>query len=255
MYSFLLVLSRLTLLQISFYIGIYDEVVYGKCRKILSYKEEMMNIYQLPLGPLQTNAYLLHDEQTNELLIIDPGSDGEQVIEKIRTLNASPLAILLTHAHFDHIGAVDKLREHYQIPVYLHKNEEDWLQDSSLNGSNRFGMPEVIVKPADVIIESEQKKTIGSFSFEILETPGHSPGSLSYLFKDEGFVASGDALFYQSIGRTDLPFGDHETLLQSIQQKLLRLPKDTIVAPGHGPKTTIGFEGDNNPFLTDLNGQ
>lgn len=208
-----------------------------------------MNIYQLPLGLLQTNAYLLHDEQTNELLIIDPGSDGAQVIKKIKDLNASPLAILLTHAHFDHIGAVDELRDYYQIPVYLHKNEENWLQDSSLNGSKRFTMKEVSIKPADVIIESEQKKTIGFFSFEILETPGHSPGSVSYLFKDEGFVASGDALFYQSIGRTDLPFGDYETLLQSIQEKLLQLPEDTIVAPGHGPKTTIGFEKNNNPFL------
>ncbi|MCL7749859.1 MBL fold metallo-hydrolase [Halalkalibacter alkaliphilus] len=205
---------------------------------------------QLPLGPLQTNAYVLQND-ANEAVIIDPGGDGQAFIQWLTSQNLKPIAILLTHAHFDHIGAVDDVRNEFNCPVYLHKNEQDWLADPNKNGSSRFmGNHAITVKPADCIIEKEDTITIGSFSFSVYETPGHSPGSVSFYLKDEAVVFSGDALFAQSIGRTDLPGGDHQLLLTSIHKKLLELPEETIVACGHGPTTTIGNEMDGNPFLS-----
>ncbi|KHF38077.1 MBL fold metallo-hydrolase [Halalkalibacter okhensis] len=205
---------------------------------------------QLPLGPLQTNAYVLQND-ANEAIVIDPGGDGQAFIQWLTSQQLKPLAVLLTHAHFDHIGAVDDVRNEFNCPVYLHKNELDWLADPNKNGSSRFmGNHAITVKPADNIIEKEDTITIGSFSFKVYETPGHSPGSVSFYLKEEAVVFSGDALFAQSIGRTDLPGGDHQLLLTSIHKKLLELPEETVVACGHGPTTTIGNEMDGNPFLS-----
>ncbi|WP_017726970.1 MBL fold metallo-hydrolase [Halalkalibacterium ligniniphilum] len=205
---------------------------------------------QIPLGPLQTNAYVLMNEQ-KEAVIFDPGGNGTEFIEWLKSQSITPLAILLTHAHFDHIGAVDDVRHEFNIPVYLHKEEADWLTDGSKNRSAFFlSDGEIVVKPADHIITEEDSLQIGSFTFSVLETPGHSPGSVSFYYEKEGIVFSGDALFASSIGRTDLPGGDHQQLLQSIHDKLLELPEETIVACGHGPTTTIGQEMDSNPFLS-----
>jgi glyoxylase-like metal-dependent hydrolase (beta-lactamase superfamily II) len=157
---------------------------------------------------------------------------------------------LLTHAHLDHIGAVDDLRHHWHIPVYLHKEEEDWLMDPDKNGSSRFPAAENIsLEPADVLLEGEKTLEIGAFTFDSLETPGHSPGSLSYYFKETGVIFSGDTLFNGGIGRTDLYRGDADVLMESIESKLLVLPDETVVAPGHGFETTIGQEKETNPFL------
>lgn len=204
---------------------------------------------QIPLGPLQTNCYILSKEN-NTCLIFDPGEESEKLSGFIRDNNLKPLAIILTHAHFDHIGAVDGIRDEFNIPVYIHEKESDWLIDPDLNGSAKYEMIKNISgKPADITIREEQTITIGEFVLEIYETPGHSPGSISIYFKDAGVVVAGDALFYGSIGRTDLPGGNHNELLESIHQKLLVLPEETIVLSGHGPATTIGQEMDTNPFL------
>lgn len=204
---------------------------------------------QLPLGPLQTNAYIIEDEN-KECVIIDPGSEGKRLVKNLEKKELRPIAILLTHAHFDHIGAVDDVREKWDCPVYIHINEQDWLMNSALNGSKYFGLEEeIVVKEADHLLNEEGKLTIGSFSFEVYETPGHSPGSVSYYLKEQSIVFSGDALFARSIGRTDLPGGSHKQLIQSIHEKLLVLPENTIVAPGHGPLTTIMNEMNENPFL------
>lgn len=204
---------------------------------------------QLPLGPLQTNCYILSKEN-NTCLIFDPGEESDKLSSYIQKANLKPLAIILTHAHFDHIGAVDDIREEYNIPVYIHEKEADWLLDPALNGSSRYEMiPDISGKPADVIIKNEQEITMGDFTLQIYETPGHSPGSISIYVKDSGLVVAGDALFNGSIGRTDLPGGNHQQLLNSIHNKLLVLPEETIVLPGHGPATTIGQEMDTNPFL------
>ena len=168
----------------------------------------------MPLGALQTNCYVLyHDEQA---LVIDPGDEGNKLINWLEKNTLQPVAILLTHTHFDHIGAVDELREKYKIPLYVHKEEQDWLQNPVLNGSGLFFPDKPLrVKEPDCIIEEEGELTIGPFRLIILETPGHSPGSISFYEKERGVIFAGDTLFFGSIGRTDLPGGDHEQWLQS----------------------------------------
>ncbi|GAF63779.1 metallo beta-lactamase [Bacillus sp. TS-2] len=208
-----------------------------------------MPYLQLPLGPLQTNAYVLSNEKS-EAIIFDPGSESDKLIRRLKEENLKPIAILLTHAHFDHIGAVDDIRKEYSIPVYVSKHEEDWLAKPSKNGSGRFLGDPVVIDAADHVITEEGSFKVGSFAFHIFHTPGHSPGSLSYYYKKENVLFSGDVLFSQSIGRTDLPGGNHELLLKSIHTKLLDLPEQTYVACGHGQMTTIGMEMDSNPFLS-----
>ncbi|MDW0117344.1 MBL fold metallo-hydrolase [Sporosarcina thermotolerans] len=208
----------------------------------------MLKIRTYPLGPIQTNCYIVKDSE-GQCLVVDPGEEGSRIIQKIENMNGKPLAILLTHAHFDHIGAVDEVRDHFSIPVYIHREEQYWLMNPDLNGSSRYpGLPLVSNKAADHFLQ-EGQITIGPFQFEIRHTPGHSPGSVSFIFKDAQFAIVGDTLFKQSIGRTDLPNGDTNMLLNSIQGKLLSLPDDCKVYPGHGPSTTPGAEKVSNPFL------
>ena len=190
---------------------------------------------QVPLGTMQTNCYVLKKEDLS-CLIIDPGSEGEKLIQYLKQEDLNPVAVVLTHAHYDHIGAIDTIREEYHIPVYLHENEKDWLSSPALNLGN------VTVKEADELITGEQELTIGSFTFQIYETPGHSPGSISLYFKDDNIVCSGDVLFKGSIGRSDLPNCNPEQLMKSIHDKLLPLPENTTVLCGHGSVTTIGNE-------------
>lgn len=209
----------------------------------------MLNIRTFPLGPLQTNCYVISNKE-KQCLIIDPGEQGETLLKEIRRLQLKPLAILLTHAHFDHIGAVDVVREFFKIPVYIHQAEKSWLADSTKNGSARFReLPLVECKPADVLIEGEGQLEIGPFSCYMFYTPGHSPGSITYWFEEDGFAIVGDTLFQGSIGRTDLPHGNDKELIQSIHNKLLTLPENTICYPGHGNPTTPQEEMNQNPFL------
>jgi glyoxylase-like metal-dependent hydrolase (beta-lactamase superfamily II) len=197
---------------------------------------------------MQTNCYIFENPE-GTCLIFDPGSEGKKLISWLNENKLKPIAILLTHAHFDHIGAVDEVREFFNIPVYLHKNEKNWLADPMLNGSYHFTKGHTHVKPADYLLTGEEKMKLEPFEFTIYETPGHSPGSVSYYFENEGVVVAGDALFKGSIGRTDLVEGNHSQLLKSIHDKLLTLPEETIVMPGHGPTTTIEEEMESNPFL------
>ena len=209
----------------------------------------MLNIRTYPLGPLQTNCYIVSNKN-KDCLIFDPGEEGIKLIKEIKKFQLKPIAIILTHAHFDHIGAVDMVRDEFSIPVYIHRAEKDWLTNPLKNGSSRFNeLPNIAGRPADVLIEEEDKLEIGPFTFQVIHTPGHSPGSLTFWFDQDSFAIVGDTLFQGSIGRTDLPNGNEKELMESIHQKLLTLPEHTICYPGHGYSTTPEEEMNHNPFL------
>ncbi|MFD1038480.1 MBL fold metallo-hydrolase [Virgibacillus byunsanensis] len=208
-----------------------------------------MNIEQMALGPLGTNCYIVYKD--NEALVIDPGGEGHKVVTFLNSKGVTPIAILLTHAHFDHIGGVETLRSRFNIDVYIHEKEADWLEDPTLNGSSLFIQQEISTKRAEAFFELGRMK-LGSFVFDVVNTPGHSPGSVSFIFQEESFVISGDALFHRGIGRTDLPGGDFSQLEHSIKNELYCLNDLFVVYPGHGPKTIIGEEKLHNPFVSEI---
>lgn len=207
-----------------------------------------MKIDILPLGMVQANCYILQDNK-KRCIIVDPGGQGEMLIDFIKEKNVTPIAILLTHAHFDHIGAVDEVLSVWDVPVHMHKKEFNWLKDPKLNGSNHFGLPDVTVNKIPVKLKMGEKLIIEDFQFDVFHTPGHSPGSVSFYMKDEGIVISGDALFQGSVGRTDLVEGNFDILKKSIEEKLFTLPDETVVYSGHGMSTTIGYEKLHNSYL------
>lgn len=211
----------------------------------------MLNIRTYSLGPIQTNCYIVSNKK-KECLIFDPGEEGTRLVKEIRSQGLKPLAIFLTHAHFDHIGAVDMIRETFNVPLYIHAKEVAWLSDPLKNGSGKyFELPNYVVREPleENVISQEQTITVGEFTLKAVFTPGHSPGSISYIFEQDGFAIVGDTLFERSIGRTDLIGGNMQELLQSIHNKLLVLPEDTIIYPGHGSYTTPAAEMEHNPFL------
>lgn len=208
----------------------------------------MLTIKQIPTGAIQENCYLIYNDVS--LLIVDPGDEAEKIKSEISKVSAKPVAIIITHAHYDHIGAVDIIRDYYDIPVYISPIEQSWLQDPELNlsGLSRHDdMDDIIIRPAEFEFKNYDTYTIGDMTFKVVPTPGHSPGSVSFIFDD--FVVCGDALFKGSVGRTDLPFGDSNTLLSGIKKELFTLPDELEAYPGHGPVTTIGREKRENPFF------
>lgn len=180
-------------------------------------------------------------------MIIDPGAETARIKKFLTDNDLTPIAILLTHAHFDHIGAVDDIREHYRIPVYIHPTEKEWLMNPKLNGSSYFPLGEVKMKPADYLFELGHM-SLGAFQFEVIHTPGHSPGGVTFIFEEQATIISGDCLFKEGMGRTDLVGGDQSTLFNSIRE-LYKLPKHFKVLPGHGPDTRIDYEKEHNPFI------
>lgn len=211
----------------------------------------LLNIRGYNLGPIQTNCYIVSNKN-KECLIFDPGEEGARLVKELRAKGLKPQAILLTHTHFDHIGAVDAIREVFDVPLYVHEQEVKWLADPMKNGSGKYAeLPNYIVAPPaeEHILRAEGPLVIGDFTFDVVHTPGHSPGSVSFLFKEDGFAIVGDTLFEGSIGRTDLIGGSMKVLVKAIHDKLLTLPIDTIIYPGHGDYTTPEREMATNPFL------
>src|SRR5690554_3111095 len=206
-----------------------------------------IDIETLPVGPLQANCYILTNPRTGSAIVVDPGAEPRRILS---ALGGRPVdRILLTHAHFDHIGALSPVREATQAPVYIHPAEAPWLEEPFLNGSAgpwAMGAP-VRCAPPDGHLHHGDAIPFGDIQLAVAHTPGHSPGGLSFI--GPGFALTGDALFRGSIGRTDLPGGDFGLLLQSIREHLLTLPDGTVLLPGHGPATTVADERETNPFL------
>ncbi|GIQ71024.1 MBL fold metallo-hydrolase [Xylanibacillus composti] len=206
----------------------------------------MLSIETFTLGPLATNAYLLTNEEGRGI-IIDPGVEPAALLKRIEKVDIE--AIVLTHAHFDHIGGVEAVRKQKQCPVYVHAAEADWLTDPKRNGSllwPEIGGP-IQCAPAEFELHHGQQLNLLGTSFAVYHTPGHSPGSVSLLHEDKLF--SGDVLFMMSVGRTDLPGGSTKELYSSIHDILFKLDEKTEVFPGHGPATTIGYEREHNPYV------
>lgn len=210
-----------------------------------------MNIKTFTVNGFAVNSFLLFDE-THEGVIIDPGFNDDIEFERfyrfIDDNEIKPVRVLNTHCHVDHILGNKAICEHFNIPLSIHR-EDQFLLDRASDMGKVFGF-NVKASPAiDSYLNDGDMIVFGRAEIQILHTPGHSPGSVSFYSKREGFVISGDLLFAGSIGRTDLPGGDYEAIISSIVNKLMSMPRETVVFPGHGPSTTIGHEHDTNPFL------
>lgn len=206
---------------------------------------------RLIVGQLQVNCYILADEETKEAIVIDPGDDADDILSIIRDKGLTVKYIINTHAHFDHVGANAQLKKATGAEILLHEADAALLSSSS-GEAGMFGMKAAPSPPADRYIRDGDIITAGEVSLTVLHTPGHSSGGISLI--EDGMVFTGDALFAGSIGRTDRPGGDLMTLITSIKTKLLDMPDDTRVFPGHGPDSTIGEEKRENPFLNQDSG-
>ncbi len=211
----------------------------------------MLNVKVFTFNPIQENTYLLFNENNNAI-IIDPGCYGsaEQEILKqfIQSNNLLVKQLINTHCHLDHVFGNKFVSNQYKVELHIHPLEQLVLQYAPISGE-KWGLPFENYEGQIQFLNTGSTVKLDTDILQVLHTPGHSPGSISLYCKEQGFVISGDVLFYQSIGRTDLPGGNHETLIQSIKEQLLILPNETVVHSGHGRSTTIGFERNNNPYF------
>jgi glyoxylase-like metal-dependent hydrolase (beta-lactamase superfamily II) len=205
-----------------------------------------MLLMRLVVGPLQVNCFIVADERTKEAIVIDPGDDAQDILRLVGDKGLKVKYIVNTHAHFDHVSANKALKEATGAELLVHEGDAPFLAAVSQN-AKLFGMTAPSSPPADRYVKHGDSITAGDITLKVLHTPGHSPGGISLL--GDGFVFTGDALFENSIGRTDLPGGDLMTLINAIREHLMTLPDETKVFCGHGPATTIGAERQENPFL------
>lgn len=205
-----------------------------------------MIVEVFPVGSLQVNCVVLGCEVSRKAVVIDPGADLEVIEGVLRKHGLSVALILNTHGHFDHIGANAALKESTGAPLLIHQADVKLLQMASTQAAV-YGLKAENSPSPDTELRGGETLQFGEQSLEVLHTPGHSPGCVC--FYTEGLLVAGDTLFAGSVGRTDLPGGDHQQLLSSIQQKLVGLPAETKVLPGHGPLTTIGHELKHNPYM------
>jgi glyoxylase-like metal-dependent hydrolase (beta-lactamase superfamily II) len=207
-----------------------------------------MILEMLTVGPFQENCYVVGDQESGVGAIIDPGDEAARIAMAVEKTGLDIGSIIVTHAHIDHVGAVATLTDEYSCPVLMHAEAEPMLEGlptQAMMMGVRFGkLPTV-----DRYVGDDDVLEVGDLRLRSLYTPGHAPGHLAFYLQGEGLVLSGDALFAGSVGRVDLPGGSMEVLMQSIEERLLTLPDETVVYPGHGPRTTIGNERTSNPFL------
>jgi len=206
-----------------------------------------MKYKEVVVGALDTNCYLVYCEETLQCAVVDPGAEPERIFLEIAEAELKPVVIINTHGHVDHIGANRDMKDHFGVPLYIHAADSPMLGKSQqLELSLFLGAKDS--PPADHLMSDGEEIKIGKSILRVLHTPGHSPGSVSLL--GDGFLLSGDTLFLEGVGRTDLPGGSQKQLEQSLREKVMTLPDETVVLPGHGPLTSVGQERVNNPFLT-----
>lgn len=212
-----------------------------------------MKINHYVVGQVQTNCYVVINEENKECFLIDPGASAKALAERIRKDELKPVAVLLTHGHFDHAGAAEELAKEFDIKVYAHEAEKDTLSNPQKNVSWMVGASESY--HADVYLKDEEVITLAGYEIKVLHTPGHTEGGCCYYIATEDVVFTGDTLFAQSVGRTDFPGGSMSQIVRSINEKLMTLNKagnletDIMVYPGHNDPTTIETERINNPYL------
>ena len=199
------------------------------------------------VGALETNCYLAYCEETRLCAVIDPGAESEKIIAAIAELEVKPAIILNTHGHVDHIGANKDIKDKYHVPLALHAADTGML-DVSDSIELSLLLEAKNSPPADRLLAGGDDITVGRFSLQVIHLPGHTPGSIGFLGR--GILFSGDTLFFGGVGRTDLPGGSLKDLESSIRQRIMTLPGETIVLPGHGPWTTVEQERSTNPLLT-----
>lgn len=207
-----------------------------------------MIIKELQVGIIGTNCYIIADEITKECAIVDPGDNAFSIINIIEDNKLRVKYILLTHGHFDHIMAVSKLREKYNVDVIIHEDEAKYLRNPNFNLSATMDIKPIIIESYKPIKDNDEIQ-IGSIKVKAIKVPGHTEASVCYYIESENILIAGDTLFKDSIGRSDLYGGDRATLVNSIKTKLLTLPDNTKVYPGHGQSTSIGYEKENNSQL------
>ena len=203
------------------------------------------------VGPVATNCYFLINDETNETVIVDPGAAAKQLAEKLDEGGHTPVAILLTHGHYDHAGGVAELLSIYSdkdIPVYAHRKERDTLEDPMINLTANMGRVPAVYHASDYLDDGEEFTAAG-FTIKTLFTPGHTPGGCCFYLEKEKLCFTGDTLFCGSVGRSDFPGSSGSALIRSIKEKLLTLPDDTVCYPGHDSLTTIADEKKYNPFI------
>lgn len=206
-----------------------------------------LQILEYTVGDIGTNCYLMVNTETKETIITDPGGDAQMLQNHIRKNGLKPVAIFLTHAHYDHAHDARTLKAAYQIPIYVHEAEKETMEDVRMNCSAMFGCPERY--EADVFVKDGEMLSVAGFDIKVLHTPGHTPGGACYYFEKEKALLSGDSLFCGSVGRTDFPGGSMSSLVRSLKEKIMVLPRDVEVLPGHMMRSTIGREAEYNPYL------
>jgi glyoxylase-like metal-dependent hydrolase (beta-lactamase superfamily II) len=206
-----------------------------------------MKYKEVVVGALETNCFLVYCEETLQCAVVDPGAEPERIFLEIAEAELKPVVIINTHGHVDHIGANRDMKDHFGVPLYIHAADSPMLgKIQQLELSLFLGAKDS--PPADHLMSDGEEIKIGNSVLRVLHTPGHSPGSVSLL--GDGFLLSGDTLFLEGVGRTDLPGGSQKQLEQSLREKVMTLPDETVILPGHGPLTSVGQERVNNPFIT-----
>lgn len=206
-----------------------------------------LKIGRIVMGMCQTNCYFVYEEGNTGAIVFDPADKGEYIYNGLKEKGFSVEAIFLTHGHFDHIWGVEALKELSGARVYAYEEEKEVCENANINVSAGAGRPCQI--KADVYMKDGEEITIAGMTCRLIATPGHTKGSCCYYFETAKMLISGDTLFQESVGRTDLPTGSMSTLVRSIREKLMPLPEDVKVYPGHGEATSIGYEKEYNPFL------